>query len=825
MFNLALELVNNSSRNIFLTGKAGTGKTTFLKYIRDNCPKQLAVVAPTGVAAINAGGVTMHSFFQLPFSPFIPAYTGVDKGNDVTDVHGLLEKLRLNRDKQKLIRELELLIIDEISMVRCDVLDAIDTVMRHIKHRRSERFGGVQVLFIGDMFQLPPVVPEQEWRILSGYYPGPYFFDSKVLQQEPPVYIEFNKIYRQTEERFIRLLNQVRNNEMDEAAFEVLETRFKPGYRRSKNDGYIILTTHNRKADAINELELGKINSALYTFDAQVNGEFVEKAYPADERLYLKTGAQVMFIKNDTEKIRRYYNGKIGTLTRVEGDKIFVKCLDSEDEIEVKKETWENIRYALDKTTGKIVDNVLGTFIQYPLRLAWAITIHKSQGLTFDKAIIDAGDAFAPGQVYVALSRCTSLQGLILETRILKSSLSVDDRISAFSKSHSLPNEIEAELKLAKKNYELTLLKETFDFTLSKETGRSLTNYFNAHSKAFSEGSGDWLFKLDEHLDGLQTTGSRFQAQLKNLYTEDLYNNETIQERVKAAANYFKEKLSECINLLRTSPIATDSSQHARECNDDLKEIYTELSRKRFILEGFENGFSIGSYHDRKRNFKAPALSINTYGGSNPKSEMPHPALYMQLRELRDTICARADLPIYLVAGSNTLLEMSRYLPQSLSELKNIRGFGDAKVKKYGQEFIDVIMKYSESRGLTSLVHEKLTKKRGSEAKPSRSAKKNTRQESYEMFRNGKSINEIALQRNLSIGTIETHLTGYVEEGLLEVRELISPEKLSRIATILEDFSGNSITEIKQKCGTSISYGEIRMAIAAKKLKGENQPL
>ena len=820
MFNLAVELVNYSSRNIFLTGKAGTGKTTFLRYIRDNCPKQLAVVAPTGVAAINAGGVTIHSFFQLPFSPFVPALAGSDNNSQTTNVHALLEQLRLNRDKQKLIRGLDLLIIDEISMVRCDVLDAIDTVMRHIRHRRSERFGGAQVLFIGDMFQLPPVVPDQEWRILSQYYASPYFFDSKVLEQEPPVYIEFDKIYRQTEEQFIRLLNQVRNNEMDEQAFEVLETRFKPDFRRSKNDGYIILTTHNRKADAINELELGKIYSPLYTFDAQVNGEFSEKLYPADERLYLKIGAQVMFIKNDTEKIRRYYNGKIGVLKRIESDKLYVLCPDVNEEIEVKRETWENIRYGLDKKTGKVVGDVLGEFSQYPLRLAWAITIHKSQGLTFEKAIIDAGEAFAPGQVYVALSRCTSLEGLILQTRIFKSSLSIDTRISTYSKNSPEPKQIEAELTVAKRSYELSILKEIFEFGVVTATTRSLVGYVKTHNKSFAAGADDWLNDLFEHLDGLQTIGAKFQVQLKNLYDDDVLKKQAIQERAKAAAIYFEEKISRSIEFIQACSVTTESSQHARECNEDLREIFMQLNMKQHIISGIHSGFSIESFHARKRNFKLPPVSINTYGGADLKEETPYPALYMQLKSHRDSICTRYNLPIYLVAGSQTLFEMSRYLPQSLLELKKIKGFGEAKVQKYGQEFVDIINQFSATKGLVSLIHEKI--KAGGEVKQAKKHKGKTKLESYKMFRDGMSVEQIAVQRNLAKGTIENHLASFVGEGKLELTEVVSAEKLAIIEAVLNNYPENSLTVIKEKCGPAISFGDIRMVIAAKNFKGEN---
>ncbi|MFZ1312658.1 MAG: AAA family ATPase, partial [Chitinophagaceae bacterium] len=285
MFQLAIQLVNQSNRNIFLTGKAGTGKTTFLKYIRENCPKQLAVVAPTGVAAINAGGVTIHSFFQLPLAPFIPATNGTGFQNsnpEISNKHSLLSHLRFNSDKKKVLQQLELLVIDEISMVRCDTLDAIDTVLRHIRQRPDERFGGVQLLFIGDMLQLPPVIKEQEWNLLSDYYGGHYFFDSKVLQEDPPVYIEFNKIYRQSDQQFIDLLNQVRNNELDKEGMSILESRFQPSFRRSKQDGYIVLTTHNNKASEINANELSRLNGKLYSYDAEVLDEFSDRAYPAD---------------------------------------------------------------------------------------------------------------------------------------------------------------------------------------------------------------------------------------------------------------------------------------------------------------------------------------------------------------------------------------------------------------------------------------------------------------------------------------------------------------------------------------------------------------
>jgi ATP-dependent exoDNAse (exonuclease V) alpha subunit len=465
MFGLAAELIRHSSCNVFLTGKAGTGKTTFLKYIRENCTKQMAVVAPTGVAAINAGGVTIHSFFQLPLSPFIPETKGLlTRNEEITNPHSLLSRLRMNNEKKRLLHELELLIIDEISMVRGDVLDAIDLVLRHIRHRHLERFGGVQVLFIGDMFQLPPVTKEDEWRLLSDYYRSPYFFDSKVIKEDPPVYIEFTKVYRQSEEQFINLLNQVRNNQVDGAGEAILQSRYQPGFHREGKKDYIVLTTHNEKARNINASELAKLNNKLFTYKSEIQNDFSSTAYPADELLHLKVGAQVMFIKNDSDKSKRYFNGKIGVIAELDDHKILVNCTGESSEIEVKKEKWENIRYALNKSTRHLEEEVLGSFTQYPLRLAWAVTIHKSQGLTFEKAIIDAGEAFAAGQVYVALSRCTNLEGMILHSRIRSNSLFTDEKIQQFSKSCSTTDKLQKELEEAKAKYQQKILVSVFEF-------------------------------------------------------------------------------------------------------------------------------------------------------------------------------------------------------------------------------------------------------------------------------------------------------------------------------------------------------------------------
>jgi PIF1-like helicase/Helix-turn-helix domain/HRDC domain/Helicase len=838
MFQLAIQLVNQSNRNIFLTGKAGTGKTTFLKYIRDNCPKQMAVVAPTGVAAINAGGVTIHSFFQLPLAPFIPETKGTgfqNNGQEVSNKHSLISRLRFNGDKKKVLQQLEILVIDEISMVRCDVLDAIDTVLRHIRQRPSERFGGVQLLFIGDMLQLPPVVKEQEWGLLSDYYRGQYFFDSKVLEEEPPLYIEFNKIYRQKDERFITVLNQVRNNELDEDGMRILESCFQPTFRRSKQDGYIILTTHNNKASEINARELGELNTPLFTYEAEVQDEFSDRAFPAEQILYLKVGAQVMFIRNDAaDKGKRFFNGKIGIISKLEKDKIFVQCEGESAEIEVQKEKWENIRYTLNKSTRQLDSDVLGSFTQYPLRLAWAITIHKSQGLTFERAIIDAGAAFAPGQVYVALSRCTNLEGMVLQSRVNSSSLFSDARIVEFSQRSASSGQLQQEFAIAKKHYQQTVLLTTFDFAVAIISGKELMEYLLEHTSSFNSESFTWTEELLDKMDKLQETAKRFQNQLQYLFqqAESPEKNQPLQERIHAAAGYFATEIGSLIQFIQQSPAVTDSRLHSKEYNDSTKEVFAQLAMKKFMLESFNGEFDLEAFHRRKQKFVLPSISINAYAGASQKrTDTPRPILHQQLRKIREIICAKKDLPIYIVAGSNTIDEMALYLPQTLAELRKISGFGDAKVKQYGQQFLDVIIAYSKENDLSSLIHEKSPKRERKslpadkqdrkELPEERSIKSSTGKkkgdthaESFRLFKEGKTMAEIAKERNLAVSTIESHLARFVKCGDIKIDELVSREKLVLIEAALTDFKGSSIIPVKHQLSDDVSFGEIRLVMA-----------
>ena len=827
MFRLAAELVNQSSRNIFLTGKAGTGKTTFLKYIRESCPKQIAVVAPTGVAAINAGGVTIHSFFQLPTSPFIPeAKRFWNNGTEILNKSNLLGTLRMTTEKKKILQELELLVIDEISMVRCDTLDAVDAVLRHIRRRHDERFGGVQVLLIGDMFQLPPVIKEQEWRILKEFYASPYFFDSVVIKEEEPVYIEFDKIYRQSEEKFIHVLNQVRNNEIDDNARNLLDSRFLTDFKREKNDGYIILTTHNEKARIKNETELNKLDSKLFSYRAEVEEDFPESSYPADLELRLKPGAQVMFIKNDTERAKRYFNGKIGIIKSLSDDKILVQCGEEPEAIEVRKEKWDNIRYSVDKKTRHINEEVLGSFTQYPLRLAWAITIHKSQGLTFDKVIIDAGEVFAPGQVYVALSRCTTLNGIVLHSRIRPTRMFTDERIVQFSKTNVSKNILEEQLIKSKKNYQLGILLSLFDYSRVLADLKETNAYITANSSSFNGNETGWLSQLLNETEKLQMTFEKFKVHLEKLFFKvDSAAVELLNGRIQAAFQYFFKEQNGVIETLLVCPITTDSRIHAKEVNESLREVFSSLSIKKHLFKALSEKYDTAAYHQAKTNFVIPPFTINVYGGATgQRKESEHPQLHQKLRKLRDGICGKADLPIYIVAGTNTLDELVRYLPQDLTELRKISGFGDAKIEKYGQQFLDVIVSYCKEKSLTSLIHEKIPKH---ERKTTDEKKKkiDTKAESFRLFKEGKDVGVIAKERGFTTQTIAGHLAHYVSLGQININELISEDKILKIEPVVRNNSGASIVPIKEKLGQEISFGEIRLVMAWIKFQNGQRPI
>lgn len=818
IFKTAADFINNSSHPVFLTGKAGTGKTTFLKYIKDNTAKNTAVVAPTGVAAINAGGTTIHSFFQLPFGPYIPVSKTQWGNNEVSDKQNLISKLRLTNERKEVMQQLELLIIDEISMVRCDVLDAIDTVLRHVRNQYHKPFGGVQVLYIGDMYQLPPVVKEEEWQILKDYYANQYFFSSHVTAAEPPVYIELKKVYRQTDADFINLLNQVRNNEMDEEGYAFLHSRFLPNAVARKEDNIITLTTHNNKADNINNDALTSLEGKQFSFKAVIEGEFYEKSFPADELLQLKTGAQVMFIKNDTEKIRRYFNGKIGTVEKVEADKIFVACktADSSQTIEVKKETWRSIKYSVNKNTQQIDEEELGSFTQYPLRLAWAITIHKSQGLTFEKAIIDAGSAFAPGQVYVALSRCISLQGMILKSKISYTSLHSDERIVSFAKTQQSSEAQAKLLEAARAKYQQDMMLGMIDFTTEEKLFADLSFYTQQHS--FGTPVKEWVNKLKLHFDIYTKYSIKFSDVLQGYFTEIILpeKNNALQERFGKAATWFYDELSGTKKLILQSPAITDNRQLAKDYNHKLQILFDTVCFKIHLLQVSKQGFLLKDYSQQKSNFVKEIYSINAYAGRAayvPK-DIAHPDLYAALKDKRDELCKELELPVFMVCGSQAIADMSTYLPQSLLQLGNINGFGKIKLKQFGNDFISIIKDYTTLHHLQTNVGEipekKLRKLKSTVAKP------DTKLLSYDLYKQGKPIEEIAKERGFTITTIEGHLAHFIETGALKIEEFLDPKMQEEILKVFNANRGELLQKIKELL-PAYSYGEIRLMMAAEK--------
>lgn len=740
--------INQTNQSIFLTGKAGTGKTTLLRKIMGSTHKNAVIVATTGIAALNAGGVTIHSFFQLPFAGFIPEF-GV-KASFTESVKfetkdTLMRHFSMNKTRIKIIRNIELLIIDEVSMLRADLLDAMDWTLRNVR-RIHEPFGGVQVLFIGDLLQLPPVVKQEEWQVLRSYYDGVFFFHAKVLKEIQPLYIELTTIYRQQDQDFIQVLNHLRNNQITAEDVEVLNKYVKPDFDSSKNDGYITLTTHNTKADEINAKALAALTEKKVSYDAEVTGEYPKHLFPLEETLELKVGAQVMFVKNDLSFDKNYFNGKMGKIKSLSDQEITVYFPEEKKTIVVEKFEWTNIRYALNDSTGEVKEEVLGTFVHYPLKLAWAITVHKSQGLTFDKAVLDVSDVFAPGQAYVALSRLRSLDGLVLLKPMRMNGLSNDQQVVAFSQNKAEEELLPSYLEQSTKTYLIASLKQAFDwYDLGSKWGSHEASYQLVGLKSEKGKNKSWIAMQNQVIQSTMDPARKFCRQLEQLLQAPKFDVHFLNERVQAAYLYFFKSLDDVLssNLRKIGELSRvrKTKQYAEEL-EELDEVLTEtilrLKRARLLIEAVSAG-----------------------------------------REITKSIVWNHEIANYKI-GKLAVIKQ---------ELKQVPSLLDDPEEEYDVIFTKTSKKLSAAK----------------------KEKKSTYELTLELLEQGKDVDEIARIRQVSVQTIGNHFAYLIRSEKIELTDVMSLKRISELATMFEGFEGTSLSPLKEKLGNKVTWEELKL--------------
>jgi hypothetical protein len=745
--------INQTNQSVFLTGKAGTGKTTLLKKIISSTHKNAVIVAPTGIAALNAGGVTIHSFFQLPFSGFIPDFgkaTNLGASAKLEDKTTLLGHFRMNKQRQLIMRNLELLIIDEVSMLRADLLDAMDWSLRNVR-RNNVPFGGVQVLFIGDLLQLPPVVRSDEWNFLRNYYRGIHFFNAKVLEEQAPLYIELSTIYRQQDQEFIQVLNHLRDNQITTEDVQILNKYVQPDFNPLKEDGYITLTTHNAKADEMNARALKSLGGKSHFYDVERTGDFPEHLFPIEARMELKIGAQVMFIKNDISFEKNFYNGKMGKIAFLGEDEITVYFPEEKKTISVQKYEWNNIRYQLNSSTGEIHEEVLGTFVHYPLKLAWAITVHKSQGLTFDKAVLDVSDVFAPGQAYVALSRLRSLEGLVLLRPMRMNGLTNDAAVVEYAENKAPEDMLERLLETGTRHFLFETLKQAFDFyELSAAWNIHEASYKGLGSKTEKGKNATWVTQQAQSVRNLVDPSKKFCLQLERAISQ-ASDMDFIHERVQAAYGYFYKTLDDVLtsNLRKLIELkrVRKTKQYAEEV-EQLDTVLTDaimrLKKVRLLIEAIHAG-----------------------------------------RELSKELFRIGEIENYKVAKIAAIQQERRSNP-SLLEMEDD-----------DEDFIPIL-------------------KAKKEPKQKKEKKKSTYEQTLEMYREGKSVDQIAALRQLAPNTILGHFANLIQAEKMELEDVMAPERIQELEGMFSTHEANSLTEWKEILGDDVSFAEIRMFQAAK---------
>lgn len=693
-WKLAWRIANDTDTNLFLTGKAGTGKTTFLRYLKEHTDKRLVVLAPTGIAAINARGVTIHSFFQLPFTPFLPGTTAAEQQSHY----------RFSKEKLKIIRGCDLIVIDEISMVRADLLDAVDDALRRFR-RCNKPFGGVQMLFIGDLQQLAPVAKDEEWSMLSRYYASPYFFDSHALRQTDYATVELKKVYRQDDTKFIGILNRIRENNADDTTLAELNKRYIPDFKPSASDGYIRLTTHNALARSVNERELEALSGKPYSFEAKTEGNFPEYSYPTDKTLTLKRGAQVMFIKNDTSPDKLFYNGMIGEVEAINANGITVRAKETGTLVDVKPETWQNCRYKINEETKEITEEVDGTFTQYPLKTAWAITIHKSQGLTFSHAIIDVHSSFAHGQTYVALSRCKTLGGLVLSAPVTRQAIISDATVDQYTRQAQAQTVSEQDIADMHRRYLANLVSELFDFAPLGFALANMTRVLDEHLyRAYPKLLAEYKSTMKDFQERVAAVAQRFHTQYEAMLTAG--RGETtpeLQDRITRGARYFmKETLTVKDLFQKTEPVTTNNKQLKKQLDNAREGLASALEMKLGMLAfAARENFSAEAFLQAKAAIllgKEPEKARKRTERKAEKTVVPdgnlHPSLMNELTAWRTEKMRQEGLPAYCILSQKALAGVSNLLPTEMADLLQIPGIGKAKADKYGTELLSLTRRY-----------------------------------------------------------------------------------------------------------------------------------